>query len=349
MPKVESPFFADHFGPDTPAELLRIARDLNEKGYAVLDFPDAEIAARSARIIDDLSVLVGGGARYGAGASVQDWPQYKTTRVQDAWKSNADVRAIATNQAILDLLSQLYGRQAWPFQTLNFPLGSQQHYHSDSIHFSSMPERFMCGVWVALEDIGPDQGPLEYFPGSHKWPVYTNEHIGRSDVADTQANQQIFEGLWTRLVETTGIKREIFCPKAGQALIWTANLLHGGTPHLDKTKTRWSQVTHYYFEDCAYYTPMSSDPFRGLIRFRNPVNICTGQPVANSFNGRPIDPEFLDWAAQSRTPVTRENFDAAAYLRLNPDVAVAKVDPWHHFTQYGRKEGRAWKAAEAKG
>ena len=56
------------------------------------------------------------------------------------------------NTGILSLFSTLYGRRAWPFQTLNFPVGTQQHYHSDSVHFSSVPERFMCGVWVDLED-----------------------------------------------------------------------------------------------------------------------------------------------------------------------------------------------------
>ena len=36
----------------------------------------------------------------------------------------------------------------------------------------------MCGVWTALEDIDEECGPLIYYPGSHKWPIYTNEHIG---------------------------------------------------------------------------------------------------------------------------------------------------------------------------
>ena len=46
--------------------------------------------------------------------------------------------------------------------------------------------------------------------------------------------------------------------KKGQALIWSANLLHGGGEHRDKTRTRHSQVTHYYFEGCQYYMPLES-------------------------------------------------------------------------------------------
>ena len=54
----------------------------------------------------------------------------KVTRVQDAWAYHEDVRAIAANHAVLDLLQKLYGRRPFPFQTLNFPVGTQQHLHS---------------------------------------------------------------------------------------------------------------------------------------------------------------------------------------------------------------------------
>ncbi|MEK7723534.1 MAG: hypothetical protein AAB336_04230, partial [Acidobacteriota bacterium] len=47
--------------------------------------------------------------------------------------------------------------------------------------------------------------------------------------------------------------------KKGQAFIWAANLLHGGSPLKDKNRTRHSQVTHYFFENCRYYTPMLSN------------------------------------------------------------------------------------------
>ena len=43
VPHIESPFFSKLFQADTHSpEVLRIASDLNTKGYAVLDFPDAD-------------------------------------------------------------------------------------------------------------------------------------------------------------------------------------------------------------------------------------------------------------------------------------------------------------------
>ena len=46
----------------------------------------------------------------------------------------------------------------------------------------------------------------------------------------------------------------------GEALIWHANLLHGGAPTRVPGRSRHSQVTHYFFEGCRYYTPMESTP-----------------------------------------------------------------------------------------
>ncbi len=296
VPAVESPFFDEIFVPERySAEELRIARDLRENGFAVFDFPDAEIQAKAETIKSSLH------DRY-------PWTQWRGSgadmRLLDAWKTDANVRSIAVNQRVLDLLGMLYGRPAWPFQTLNFPVGTEQHFHTDSIHFSSVPERFMCGVWLALEDIGPEQGPLEYYVGSHRWPIYTNEHVGfvpRHGVND----QSTYHELWRRLVERTGVRREAFHARKGQALIWAANLLHGGMPHLDKSKTRWSQVTHYYFDDCAYYTPMHSDPFRGLVAFRHLKDLRTLKPVINSFSNDRIPNAFIKSSRAGFEPFAR--------------------------------------------
>ena len=319
VPMVESPFFPQIVETsDWDEETRRIGRDLHEKGYAILDFPEVDgIADRVRESLEDKFDLAAW--RGGAGQGL---------RIQDAWQFNEDVRRIAVNGRIVHLLSTLYGRSAFPFQTLNFPVGTEQHFHSDSIHFSSMPERFMCGVWLAMEDIGEDQGPLVYYPGSHRWPIYSNEHVGHHDIDRRQARQDIFHDLWQGLVKAHGVEPRTAPLRKGQALIWAANLLHGGAPHRDRTKTRWSQVTHYYFDDCAYYTPMLSDPIVNAIFFRQPFNIQTGEPVRNK--------RGLPTLVQSLFP----GFDPAAYLAANGDIAAAGADPFQHYMEHGWKEGR---------
>jgi hypothetical protein len=110
-----------------------------------------------------------------------------------------------------------------------------------------------------------------------------------------------------------------FLARKGQALIWAANLMHGGSPQLNKALTRWSQVTHYFFENCAYYTPMMSDPFFGKIDFRKLVNINTGLPMPHHYAGETISTHFID---------------------VNPDVAANGANPFEHYLRHGRKEKR---------
>ena len=81
-------------------------------------------------------------------------------RAQDLWRRDEAVRALACDEKVIAFLSTLYGRRAFPFQTLNFVKGSEQRAHSDTIHFSATPAGFMCGVWIALENVDKENGPL---------------------------------------------------------------------------------------------------------------------------------------------------------------------------------------------
>lgn len=335
VPSVESPFSARIFA-SADAETQRIARSLETDGFAVFDFPDPDFDEIAEAIKSNLK------GHY-------DWDFWFKTghavgaglRLQDAWQFDRNVKRIACNNKVLELLSLLYGRRAWPFQTLNFPVGTQQHFHTDSVHFSSIPERFMCGVWTALEDIDEDRGPLVYYPGSHKWPIYTNEHIGFcAHDSELYLTQGTFEPMWEALVKQADVKPFHFLPKKGQALIWAANLLHGGSSQHSPALTRWSQVTHYYFDDCAYYTPMLSDPIYGRIAFRELTDIATGQHVPNNYLGRPIPGDFIR-NTRTMPAALRDDFDDALYYAANPDVEKAGVPAWEHWLNYGRQEGRA--------
>jgi len=302
VPLIESPLFRSSLPMQGwNAEEERIAISLNERGYAVLTFPDEQIDARIERIKHHL------GPRYGIDF---ENPQSDKTaaerRIQDAWRIDEDVRLIAANEAILDLLGKLYGRRAFPFQTLNFPVGTQQDGHSDSVHFSSLPERFMCGVWLAMEDVEADAGPLFYYPGSHRWPIMTNSLIGRrGHGAALNSAQDPYGPAWRALCEAHGAQEETFLARKGQALIWCANLLHGGSRQTDLRLTRWSQVTHYYFDDCIYYTPAFSDEAVGRLQLRKLVSVGDRQPRQNSYLGEVLE----------RSPVGKQPFGPLSWTR----------------------------------
>lgn len=302
VPDVESPFFEPLFAAKAVSpETLAVARQLHERGYAVIDFPDPTFEARAERIK----------ARLGAGFDFDHWrkalhPAQDGLRVQDAWREDEDVRAIAANPAILNLLAELYGRPAFAFQTLNFPTGTQQAVHSDTAHFSSSPEGFMCGVWVAMEDIDDDNGPLVYFPGSHRLPHFANDQLGvLSAMQDDRAEHYgRYVELWRRLTQAHGLAPETFRARKGQALIWSARLLHGGAPHRDTSRTRWSQVTHYYFDDCVYHTPLMSDPLYGRPFFRDVVDVATGRPRMNRVSGHEVPDEVIARSRGAAPPIS---------------------------------------------
>ena len=279
-PLIESPIFSlDKMFAGLSEEEKSVARDLNANGFAVIEFPDPEIEDRIERVKRNLSPLFN--------IDFDDPCSDKTRgtrRIQDAWKCNADVRAIAANSAILELLGKLYGRPAFPFQTLNFPVGTQQRAHSDSVHFSSLPERFMCGVWLAMEDVMIEAGPLFYVRGSHRWPIMSNALIGRrGDGSDLASAQDPYDLAWEALCDAHGAREELFLAHKGQALIWCANLLHGGSRQKDSRRTRWSQVTHYFFENCIYYTPAFSDETIGKLATRDVIAIHDGRLRPNRY------------------------------------------------------------------
>lgn len=182
-------------------------------------------------------------------------PYSNGTRIQDAWRFDAGVRRIALEKRVLRALRELFGRKPKAFQTLNFPVGTQQRTHSDTIHFNSQPSGYMAGAWVALEDVDENNGALIYYPGSHRLPEITMQDVG---VPPSYDHYREYENYIQAMVEEKGLRAARGVLKKGQVLIWHANLLHGGGSHPDKSRSRHSQVTHYYFAGCRYYTPMNS-------------------------------------------------------------------------------------------
>lgn len=329
VPLFESPFFDASWESEIGAQAYSVALSLRRDGYALVDIHESHFRALAATIIEQLEPHFQWDAWRASGAT--------SMRLQDAWKICSEVGELACLKSVTDLLARVYGRTMFPFQTLNFACGSQQHLHSDAVHFNTLPDGWMCGVWIALEDVDDDNGPLVYAPGSQAWRFIQNLDIGLT-ADEGQSHQSRFHKLWHAIVENSGRPFEKFLAKTGQALIWSAHLLHGGDKHRVLQRTRWSQVTHFYGHGCLYLTPMFSNLGVGPLAVRTPIDISVGTPVANTYLGRTVDTEQL--RTLSAIDVDRVTFDPESYLRLNPDVAAAGVDPLAHYLDHGRFESR---------
>ena len=174
----------------------------NERGYLVADFSLNESMLDA--IVEKVQPLY-----------PEDYQQNPTlpARVQDAWKSIDEVRQLARDMSIAQALQQLVGRQSLPFQTLNFPIGTRQFTHSDTVHFNSIPSNYMAGVWVALEDIDEDNGPLLYYPGSHKLHEYSM-HDFRSRAGLSQLSQ--IRRMYSEGCREGAVARGVRCYQEGR-------------------------------------------------------------------------------------------------------------------------------------
>lgn len=278
IPWVESPFFKEILkNKNLNDEQTKIANDYNENGFVVIpNLIDFSTIDEIKQDMDDK----------GYNLDFKMTNQRDHVRIQDFWMFSEQTKNVACNAKVLDILNFLYEREPIPFQTLNFRVGSQQRAHSDTIHFSSIPAKYMCGVWVALEDITPENGAVFYYPKSQRLPEYNFSHF-KNTTNDTSYDNYIeYENFIEKIVEINDFEKKPFYAKKGDVLIWSSNIIHGGSKVLNENSSRYSMVTHYFFKDCIYYTPMLSNMVTNELFLRNNlINIKSGEKVEQSFNG----------------------------------------------------------------
>lgn len=222
----------------------------SEKGYMILDrcFTGADVD----RIQQEIDELV-------ARRKLQPTPDNK---LLFANRLSAMIREVTLDPRLTDLLGFLLDREVVPFQTINFLRGSSQRAHSDSIHMTTYPLGYLIAVWIALEDIHPDSGPLFYYPGSHRLPYLLNEDFndGSNALRLGRAGYVDYEDRIETVIREKQLEKTVFLPRKGDVLIWHANLIHGGMPVIDPALTRKSMVIHYFAKDVIKYHEITERP-----------------------------------------------------------------------------------------
>jgi ectoine hydroxylase len=188
---------------------------------------------------------------------------YTNSRVMNFFLQSETVNTLIHSPKLIQLLDFMLGKKTVPFQTINFTKGSQQNTHSDSIHMSTEPQGYLLAIWVALEDIRTDSGPLHYYPGSHKLPYVMSEDFenDNSFFSIGENYYDFYEKKIASLVNEKKLKKDIFLAKKGDLFIWHANLLHGGEKRQNPSSTRSSLVVHYFCEgDVINYHEITQRP-----------------------------------------------------------------------------------------
>ena len=176
------------------------------------------------------------------------------------------IRALQNHPAILAWTDLFFDRKTVPFQTIMGHAGSQQRAHSDSIHMTTYPLGYLVASWLAFEDISPDSGPLDYYPGSHRLPYLLSAEAGIAAREFKAKGYGIYHERYEPMIEeacrSAGLERKVFLAKKGDILFWHANLVHGGTPRLDATLSRKALVCHYFAEKVVTYHDLSGNVTR---------------------------------------------------------------------------------------
>ncbi|KCZ84815.1 phytanoyl-CoA dioxygenase (PhyH) family protein [Hyphomonas adhaerens MHS-3] len=163
--------------------------------------------------------------------------------MNDLFLVSDPVRSVSLDPKLVHVLRELLGTEPVLCQSLNFKWGSGQGMHQDTLYLPPPNERDMIAIWVALEDIHPDSGPLRYMPGSHNIPVYRFSN-GKIRVIPGEVSG--WDDHIAQHTEQMGLQEQVNHAKKGDVFIWHAFLLHGGSPIQNWDLTRKSLVCHYY-------------------------------------------------------------------------------------------------------
>lgn len=227
------------------AQLTQFCRD----GYIIMESAFAD------ELIDEINHEIDD-------AIQQRWQGYQygsSQRLEQLHQDRPGLRALWLNQQARSMIERLFGSPARPCQTLTYVFGSQQDAHQDTIHLTPFPAGYMCGLWIALQDIQPDSGELVVYPGSHREPRL---RMGQAGCPKVEGDWSTFGNTVVKQWGQTAARYEplVYRPKRGTALIWHENLMHAGSVRRNQEIERRSVVIHYFSADVVAYYDSTGHP-----------------------------------------------------------------------------------------
>jgi hypothetical protein len=181
---------------------------------------------------------------------VQNYKYGSSQRIEHLHAKYPGIRKLWLDPRHRRIVEILFDRRARPAQTLTYVFGSQQESHQDTIHLTPFPPGYMCGTWIALQDVQPDSGELVYYPGSHREPrVYMHEVKAKKTVTDWSDFQAKVPPIWREIASR--YHQIVYRPRKGTVAIWHENLLHGGSVRKDASLERRSIVIHCFADGCV--------------------------------------------------------------------------------------------------
>ncbi len=179
-------------------------------------------------------------------------------KVLDLHAFSKAARRALFSAPVQDFLEKLFERPPLAFQSLLFEYGSEQALHQDTAFVPLSSPMELVGCWLALEDVRPGSGELQYYAGSHRIEEHVWPGGSRAKPHDDWDMSGFLRWVQERPREL-GLALVRHRPRKGDVLLWHADLVHGGAERVDRSLTRRSLVTHF----CpANVTPVYAEPER---------------------------------------------------------------------------------------
>jgi hypothetical protein len=175
--------------------------------------------------------------------------KYGTTKLLDYYAFSERMRRAIANPQTMQFLNAIFDARPKAFQGLTFWRGSQQSIHKDTAYVLVDGEPMhMAASWLALEDVSPGVGELEYLIGSHRAPDYLFGGHSKWLAASPDEDPKFLQSLQDD-AKRYGFSKGSFLAEEGDVLIWHADLAHGGGQITRPGSSRQSHVTHFTTEN----------------------------------------------------------------------------------------------------
>ena len=194
-------------------------------------------------------------------------------KLNNLFARRAEIRRVALSPRLQRAVAELLEGEPLICNSLNFERGSQQEYHIDTWYMPPPVEGRMVVASIALDDVDAGNGPVSYYPGSHRIPPY---RFSDGRLNEIPAEKPRCQEYLQREIAARGLVEQEFHGRSGDVLLWHAQLLHAGRPIRDMGRTRSSLVVHYWRRQDLPRGQVRVDPeagsylghtLRGEIRF----------------------------------------------------------------------------------
>ena len=175
---------------------------------------------------------------------------------------NERIRRVALESPLGSIAGALFGADKVNFyddQILLKEPGAREYtaFHTDEPYYHLSGTQ-VCGMWVSPDPVGPDNSPMRYVRGSHRWGTYylpnafvsqqpTWEGEGKVRLPDVEGNEDDYD-----IVTITS--------EPGDVIVHHSNLIHGSKANYDPDLARWAGSFRYAGDDVRYLFQASAPP-----------------------------------------------------------------------------------------